>query len=49
MREEVTVVLCVCVCVSVFSILPYRAFSRPTGGISGYSTENAVKRKGRFL
>ena len=39
----------VCVCVSVFSILPSRAFRRPTKGISGYSMGNAVKLKSRFL
>ena len=45
------VVLCVCVsvCVPVFSILPSRAFRRPTRGTSGYSAENAVKLKSRFL
>ena len=38
------VVLCVlCVSVSVFSILPSRAFRRPMRGISGYSVKNAVK------
>ena len=37
--------VCVCVCVSVFSILPSRAFRRPTRGISSYSVENAVKLK----
>ena len=43
------VVLYVCVSVSVFSILAFRAFRHPTRGISGYSTENAVKLKSRFL
>ena len=49
---RVTVVVlcvCVCVCVSVFSILPSRAFRRSMRGISGYSAENAVKLKSRFL
>ena len=41
--------VCLCVCVSVFSILPSRAFRRSTRGISGYSAENAVKLKSRFL
>ena len=43
------VVLCVCMCVSVFSILPSHAFRHPMRGISGYSAENAVKLKSRFL
>ena len=39
-----TVVVCMCVCgVSVFSILPSRAFRCPTRSISGHSVENAVK------
>ena len=44
---RITVVV-LCVCVSVFSILPSRAFRRPTRGISSYSAENAVKLKSRF-
>ena len=38
-----TVCVCVCVCMSVFSILPSRAFRRQMRGISGYSAGNAVK------
>ena len=39
----VCVCVCVCVYVSIFSILPSRAFRHPTRGIGGYSAENAVK------
>ena len=41
--------VCLCVCVSIFSILPSRAFRHSTRGISGYSAENAVKLKSRFF
>ena len=40
---------CLSVCMSVFSNLPSRTFRRPTKGISGYSSENAVKLKSIFF
>ena len=45
------VVLCVCVsvCVSIFCILPSRAFRHLTRGISSYSAENAGNKKTCFL